>query len=217
MYDLQFVFPQEIVSLTSVRIAPGVSPRTLDVVGEDFRAVDEVLINDNISPNVVVASKTRLFAEVPAIVGANAIQTVAVVSRQLRLNARSLIRFRIGRMPSKVNGILRLMQIYLKILFTTPGSDIFSQNIGGDALRNVGRTFSKNQSGGIVSDFHLAVEATNRQIITVQGKDPNLPRDERLLSARVLSSHFSQAEAALYVSIEINSQAGRSAIANLMV
>jgi hypothetical protein len=33
----------------------------------------------------------------------------------------------------------------------------------------------------------------------------------------VLSARFNQAQAALYVSIEINSQAGRSAIANIMV
>lgn len=214
MVDLQVIFPQEVIQLTSVRTLPG-SPRSIDVLGKDFRAIDEVRINDLLSPNVVVVSRTRLIAEVPAGVG-GLVETVMVTSRQLTVTAKSLIQLKLGRVTQKVSGILRLVQLFLKILFTTPGTDIFNQRLGGGALKNLGATFSRSQSGGIISDFVLAVEATGRQIIALQARDPSVPRDERLLSAKVTSASFSQQELGLFVSVEINSQAGRSALANIL-
>jgi hypothetical protein len=215
MVDLQVVFPQEVVELTSVRTLPG-TPRAIDVLGKDFRSIDEVRINDLVSPRVVVVSRTRLLADVPEIVG-GVIESVMVTSRQLTVTPRSLIKLKIGRVASKVSGILRLVQVFLKILLTTPGTDIFSQQIGGDALKNLGATFSKSQSGAIVSDFVIAVQTTVRQIIAIQGRDPAIPRDERLLAARVMSASYSHQELGLFVSVEINSQAGQAALANILV
>ena len=215
--DFQVVFPQETIELTAVRVVAGVLPRTLEITGKDFRSIDEVRINDVVSPSVIVMSKNRLLAQVPPLVGAQAIQAIDVTSRQLTITKKSLLKFRIGQTPSKVRGILRLVQIYLKILLQTPGTDILAQRIGADALKNVGRTFGRGQGGGIVSDFVLANTTAVRQIIAIQGRDPSIPRDERLLSARVLAAQYSQRETALLVSTEINSQAGRAAVANLMV
>lgn len=215
--DFQVCFPQQVIELTAIKVAPGVTPRTLDITGKDFRSIDEVLINEVTSPSVVILGKNRLLAQIPASLGGSSVQTVNVTSRQLTLTKKSLIKFRVGHTPSKVRGILRLVQIYLKILLTTPGTDIFTQRVGADALKNIGRTFGKSQSGGIISDFVLANTTTVRQVIAIQGRDSSIPRDERLLSARVLAAQYSQQETALLVSIEINSQALRSATANLMV
>ena len=215
--DFQVVFPQTVVPLNSVRNLPGMSPRALDVVGQDFRSVDEVLINDLPSPDVVIVSKTRLLAQVPVQLVNATLTSVTVVSRQLTLSSRSLIKFRIGTTPSKVSGILRLVQVFLKILLTTTGTDIFAPRIGGNALRDIGLTFGKDQGGNVVSDFIVAVATTARQITAIQARDPSIPRDERLLAAKVLSANFNRAEAALVVSVELTSQAGRSATANVMV
>jgi hypothetical protein len=64
--DFQVVFPQQVIPLNSVRILPNMNPRSLDVIGADFSAVDEVLVNDIPSPDVVIVSKKRLLAQVPA-------------------------------------------------------------------------------------------------------------------------------------------------------
>lgn len=201
--------------MTSVRVLSG-TPRLLDVLGKDFRSVDEVRINDLVSPRVVIVSRTRLIADIPDTV-AGLVESVMVTSRQLTVTPRSLIQLKIGRVASKVSGILRLVQIFLKILLTSPGTDIFSQQVGGDALKNLGRTFGKSQSGEIVSDFVLAVQTTVRQILAIQGRDPSIPRDERLLSARVMSASYSQQELGLFVSVELISQAGQAALANILV
>lgn len=217
MVDLQVIFPQEAVALSAVMTVPGAAVRTLNVLGKDFRFVDQVRVNDILAPNFIIVSRTSLMVEVPALVGSNPIQAVEVTSRQLTVTPQSVVQFHIGSVASKVSGILRLVQIYLKVLFTTPGTDIFSQLVGGDALRSIGLTFSKSQSGSIVSDFVLAVNTTNRQILAIQGRDPSVPADERLLSSQVLSATFDVAAGALRVSVEVGSQAGQFALANIVV
>lgn len=215
--DFQVVFPQELVELTSVRVLPGISPRTLDITGKDFGAVDEVLVNGVVSPELVVVSKTRLLAQVPTAFVNQTITSVTVVSTKLSMSRRSLLRFRVGRTPSKVSGTLRLMQIFLKLLFSTPGTDIFAPRAGGAALTRIGATFGQDEGGSIVSDFVVAVGSTQRQILAIQSRDPSLPRDERLLAARVLSAGYNRNEAALIVSVELTTQAGRAAVANVTV
>ena len=215
--DFQVVFPQTVAALNNVRVLPGVAPTTLDVLGDDFSSVDSVAINQMLSPDVVILSKTRLLAQVPAQLSRSVITSVTVTTHSLTISPRSVIKFQIGQSASKVSGILRLIQVFLKILLTTPGTDIFAPRIGGGALKNLGLSFGKDQGGAVVSDLIVAVNTTTRQITTIQARDPTIPRDERLLSAQVTAANFNRAEAALVVSIEVTSQAGRSATANLFV
>ena len=214
--DLQVAFPQEAIKISSVQRVPGTSPPVLDIIGDDFTAVDEVLLNDIVATDFAVLSRTRMLATVPEGVG-DIIRTVNVTSRRLIMTEQSFLRFRISKVPSKVSGILRLVQFFTKMLFTTPTSDIFNKRLGGGALRNLGRTFSKSDTGGIISDFVVSVENTSRQIIAIQGRQPSLPQDERLLTARVSTARFSASDSALHVSTEITSQAGRAALANYTV
>lgn len=217
--DFQVVFPQEVINLTRVRFTtPGPLglPTALDITGEDFRSVDEVLINDIESPDVLILSKNRLIAQLPdSLQKSPNIVSVQVTSRQLTLTSRSMIKFRVSDQPGRVSGILRLLQLFLKVLFTTPGSDIWNKRMGGGGLSRLGTTFGSDQGGNIISDFVISVDTTQRQIIAVQGQDPRLPRDERLLSAKVTTAGFNRELGAIFVSVELTSQAGRAATANL--
>jgi len=187
----------------------------VDINGADFRSVDEVLINRMASPDVVVLSKTRLLAQVPDSMLSQEILTVNVLSRRLTVTSRSVLRFRISKTPGKVSGILRLTQKYLKILFTTPGSDIFNRSTGTGAMKAVGSTGSAGNGDDIVQNLVVAIDTATRQIISIQSRNSSLPRDERLLSAKVIRASFNKNEGAVNVAVEITSQAGRSATANL--
>ena len=216
--DLQCVFPQTIIPLTKVKIlASAALPRSLDITGKDFTSVAQVLINDVASPSVVVLSKTRLIAQVPLLLANSTLTSVTVVSNQLTVSPRSLIKFEIPMVPSKVSGILRLMQVFLKILLTTPGRDIFAPRVGGNALAPLAMSYSEDSAGGIISSIILSVTQTQRQIITIQAQDPTIPPAERLLSAAVTNAEFNREEGALIASINLISQAGTQAIANLAV
>lgn len=217
--DFQVVFPQEAIQLNRIRQVPGSgvggSPRVLEVTGVDFLSVDEVLINAIPSPEIVILSKQKMLVTVPTSLKGSRLTSVSVLSRRLTVTDRSYMRFRIGTTPGRVRGILRLVQLFLKILFTNQGSDVFSPKIGGNGLRNLGSTFGAGESGGIVSDFIISVDQTARQIVAIQSRDATIPRDERLLAARVQRAGFNKDEGALVVAVELTSQAGRSALANL--
>jgi hypothetical protein len=215
--DLQVATPQEVIPLTALSNVPGFSPRTLDIRGQDFSSIDQVLINDLPSPDVIVMSRTRLLAQVPNILSQTTVTSVTVLSNRLFITDKSLIQFIILPTPGKVSGILRLVQIFLKILFTTPGRDIFAPRIGGAGLRNVGQSFDNSEGGGVVSDLIVSCNTTQRQILAIQSKDPSLPRDERLLAAKVTSAAYNKTETALVATIEITSQTGQSAAASLML
>jgi hypothetical protein len=215
--DFQVVFPQTTVPLNSVTVQPGLNPRSLSIIGQDFTSVAQVLINNIASPDIVILSKTRLLAQVPSQLQNATLAQVTVTSTSLTLSPKSLILFQIGPQAGKVSGILRLIQIFLKVLLTTPGRDIFAPRIGGAALKDIGLTFGADQGGGIVSDIIISVDTTRKQIMAIQARDPTIPRAERLLAATVLNANYNRAEAALVVGVQLTSQAGQAATANIMV
>ena len=215
-YDVQITYPQQIINVTSVAFVPGQTIPTLQVIGDDFRSVDSVLVNEVPSPNVAVLSKTKLWTTVPPEVQGNSLLTISVVSYQFVYTDQSVVAFRAGRTNRKVSGIQQLVQLFVKVLFTTPGSDIFNQSLGGGGLTIVGSSFAKDTAGSLVSDFVIAVDNTVRQIVFLQSQQFRLPPDERLLSAKVESAKFYQQQTALVVSVALTSQAGTEALASII-
>lgn len=215
--DLMVVIPQESIAVSQVLNVPGLVPRTLHIVGADFRAVEEVLMNEVTSPSFLVLSKTELIAQVPAPLVSETISSVSVLSRRMTLTASSFLRFRLGQTAGKVRGILRLQQLFLRMLLTTPGSDIFAPSLGGGALAHLGQSVSVGDGSDIVSSLIIAVDNTSKQLIQIQGQNQAIPPDERLLSADIISSGFNKNETALLASIAISSQAGEQAVARLQM
>lgn len=216
--DFQVCFPQEAIKLNTIALTHVEGIAAITVVGEDFRAVDEVIINDIPSPDVVITSNTTLLAQLPDVLQrAPEVFSVTVLSNRFTITSRSLFRFRIGKRPGKVKGILRLLQLFIKVLLTSPGSDIFNPTAGGGVLSQVGSTFGKDASTNMMTDFVIAVTRAQRQIIAMQSREQRSPRSERLLSASVIGSQFDKLQGAFYVRIQIVNQAGQTAEGNLEV
>lgn len=215
--DVQFSYPQQVVKISSVELLQDAQVPTLRIIGDDFRAVDSVLLDDIVSPQVAIRSVTELTAVVPEEIRGKTMMEVVVVSYRASYSASSVVGFRMGPSNRKVFGIGRLVQLFLKVLLTTPGSDIFHPAQGGGALRNIGQTFSKSSAGSLVGDFVIAVDATTKQIISMQARKSRLPRDERLLSAQVRSARFDASKTALVVSVLLTSQAGTAATTNIVL
>lgn len=214
--DFQLIFPQETIDLSSVVVLPG-EPKTVEVIGEDFRAVDEVLINGTQSPSVMVVTKNTLRAQVPDLWKGNDILSVNVVSRRITLSPRSLVKFKIGRRPGKVSGIMRLMQLFLKVLFTTPGTDIFNKQLGAAGLRNIGEVIGVGDGADMLSSLVIAVDTATRQIVAMQARNPSIPLDERLMDAKIVRQGFDKSNLSVILEIELQSQSGQLAITNLEI
>lgn len=210
--DLQVTYLRDIVNVVSVSNVPGSSPRTLDVRGPDFRSVVKVEVNELQAPSYVVMSKTRLLVQVPDSMENDVISSINVLSSRLTAAERSQVYFELTNNPQKVEGIQKLVQMFLLFLMRTPGSDAWSPNTGGGVQRLVGSHFSKNATGGITAAFTLAVSRVRSQIISLQARNPRLTTDEKLASANVLSAIFSSVQSALLARVELISQSGKHAI-----
>lgn len=213
--DIQVACPQELVRVSQAVEAVGVPLRSLFIYGDDFRSAEEVLMNEVPSPSFVILTKTKILAEVPDPLKQSTITSISVLSNKLTSTARSFIRFRLGERAGKTRGILRLMQLFLKILFTTPGTDIFAPKIGGNALAHLGQSVGAEEGADVVAGLIVSVDTTAKQVVQIQGRNQAIPPDERLLAAKVLSAGFNKNETALVASIELTSQAGTSAVARL--
>ena len=87
--DLQVVFPQLLVPLTSVAIVAGTRPTMLQILGDDFSAVDGVYINDIVSPSYIILSSKKMLAQVPDSLTVYNLESVQVTSRALVMSRSS--------------------------------------------------------------------------------------------------------------------------------
>jgi hypothetical protein len=190
--------------------------RALDVQGSDFRSIDSVFINDVESPDVIIVSPTELIAQLPpGLQRVPDVQSIMVLSRQLTLSASSVLRFQIGDTPSSVSGILRLLQLFVKLLISEPGSDIMNKTLGGGLLRPLGATFGTEDGDSIRTNAVVAVDSVSKQIVAIQSRNGTLPRNERLMSAAVLGATFSRESGSMFLSVEVKNQTGVPAQLNL--
>jgi hypothetical protein len=213
--DIQFVLLQDALQLLGTREVPDLVPRSVEVVGKDFHYAVEVFINDVKSPSFVVTSSRTLIAQVPLEYATAEIRSISVLSSNFTATFKSKVSFKFGDDPSGATGIKFLMQNFLKVLLTTPGTDSFSKTVGGNALKSVGNTFDKASASAIVSDFTIAVNRTAQQIRSVQARQGGLTEDERLLSASMLHVRFDPATSTLVARVELIPASGKRAIANL--
>jgi hypothetical protein len=211
MDSIQVIRLLDVLRVNEIRNAIGVVPRSIIVKGKDFKNVEQVLINSFVAPEFVVYSTTELVAEVPEVVRDTPITDVAVLSSSLTLTDRSLVEFTFGTRPKKAKGILRLMQVFLRQLLRTPGSNIFHRRSGGGMLKRVGGVMNDKAA----ADVAIAVNNAKQYIIGAQTPERNIPPIERLLSAEISALTADPKSTALYVTVVLTSHSGVRGAATL--
>jgi hypothetical protein len=215
--DIQYIQFNDTLSLTSVSEIPDFNPRSLKISGPDFTTAVEVDINDQTAPSFVIANPRTIIVQVPDGLVSQNIRSVLVVSSNYTFNKQSVVTFRIGREPKKISGIKVLMQMFMKVFFTSPNYDSFVKSIGGSALEVVGGNTNIPTGSNIVTTVTRAVSIAADQVRALQARQSGLPDDERLLAANLLACQFNPAITGVDARVELVSQAGTSAVANLSV
>jgi hypothetical protein len=105
MDTIQVVRLLDVLRVNSARNAPGVSPRSLIIKGEDFRNVEQVIMDGFVSPSFVAYSTTELIAEVPEPLRQAVIMDVKVLSGSFTLTERSLVEFTFGTRRKRHQGL----------------------------------------------------------------------------------------------------------------
>lgn len=213
MYDMQSIQLQDVVPVRSVREISSHPTRIFRVRGIDFRSATGVYLNDIAAPAYVVESREIMVVEAPAGLGTATVESVMVVNSSFTLTDTSLVTASLGR--TQADGTLRLLQMFVKILLTTPGTDIFNPSIGGGLQQFVGRVVNDANQTDITGLFLRAVARTREQIMVMQAKIPGIPAQERLASARVVSVTFDKNTSTLRGRVALSTLAGKSALVNL--
>lgn len=214
-YQLEVVRLRDLLPVRQIsRIVPGVQPTMLELKGLDFSSADKVLINESPSPEIMIINKQTLWAQLPEFV--RKVSSIEVLSSNFTKSKEpSRMAFEIGDKTRKVNGIMKLVQLFTKWVLQSPGSDVFDPSRGGGLQEIAGKVNTTRDMQPVMTSITRAVSTTASQIRAAQQKAINLPLSERLLSATVTELNVFEAQMLAAVRVKIESFAGTEATAAL--
>lgn len=212
MKGIRLVRLLDVLPVNAARNAPGVSPRSLIVSCENLRAVDQVLLNGIESPAFVVYSETALLVMVPDVLADARITEIVVLSSQPSMTQQSLVELGVGARLTSIEGRMRLIQNFVRLLMRTTGSNIFHPTTGGSLPRMIG----KNIAPRLTADVTLAITEVRRQIVEAQSAHTGIPASERLLSAEVAAVQEDPANAQVNVTVVVTAHDRQRSAATLI-
>lgn len=214
-YQLEVVRFRDLVEVLSIpRFVPGVTPPAIEIKGEDFRSVERVVINDQNAPDFIVVNQKTIYVQIPGSV--ERIKTIEVLSSKFtRSTKASKLSYEVGPKTRKVDGILKLMQLFTKWLLQTPGSDIFNPERGGGLLALIGTVGTNKSMDSVIGAVSRSVESTVSQMRSSQINVVGLPLSEQLLSAAVTDFDIFERQMEARVKVALSSMAGEEAVTAL--
>ena len=217
-YQLEVIKFRDIVPISKIsRFVPNLPELTIEIVGDDFSSVEEVLINEMRAPEFIILNKNTLWAQLP-VAAQQQISTVEVLSSNFTKSlTSSKIQFKLGDKTRAVSGILKLVQLFTKWMLQSPGSDVFDPSRGGGLQQLIGTALTSRRMEPVMSAITRSVGDTVSQIRTVQTGQSGLPMNERLLSATVTSINVFEAQMEARAVIDIQNMAGENALSSLQL
>ena len=217
MADLQVAYLRDVMPVSRIEPLSTATP-SIRIIGRNMTHATIVLINGLESPLFIPISDSEVVAEIPTSIVNDLIRSVAVLSSRMGSVDRSVLVFRLGGTSSKVSGIQRLVQRYVLMLLSSPGSDLLNPTLGGGLLKFIGKTM-----GGVSTNDRVA--ATVQQSVTkasedlrkIQATSTGLSASEKLVSAELAGVQFDARTTTLAIRVLVDSAEGRAALANLFV
>lgn len=216
-YAFEVIRFRDLLEVTALPgFVPGLTPTTLIVRGEDLSSAETVLINEMPAPEFIIVNKTTIYAQLPE--GTGRIATIEILSSKFtRTIESSKIQFAIGDKTRKVDGILKLVQLFTKWILTSPGSDMFNPSRGGGLQQIVGQVSTTREMQPVLASITRSVTTTVNQMRTSQIGVPDLPVNERILSANLLGLSIDEAQMQARARVLIRSMGGADAVSALVL
>lgn len=214
MKDFRIITAKVILNVYSVAPVRGFLPPSILVAGEKLDRASEVLYNGiSVSEFAVVASN-RLVVKIPKSQVGQKFQDIKVLAQVSAAKADATLSLGVTTPPKTVSGIDRLVQSWVIIFMTTPGSDIFTPNSGGGAVAIIGRPTDRSGKG-VAADLAIAIERTKQEILRLQAGIQTIPPSEKLLSSSLDSIQYDQASTVTSARVIIQNMIGNSAEVSL--
>lgn len=180
----------------------------LKITGNDFTTASQVFVNGQ-EQKFIKVSNSVVLATVPK--DAQEISEVDVVISETTASKSSFFDFSIGDRPVLLKGINKVVQQFVKLLYTTVGTDVFYPSVGGDLQKWVGSNNPDNQQG-VTAKILMSVLNIVANMQTVQLAS-SLPDDEKIAAASILSVNVDPADpTSVSISVKIQTVSGVKAV-----
>lgn len=179
---------------------------SLDLRGQDFSSVRDVIINGQASPQFVQLSRQRIVARIPPLT--KSIFSVSVISSSPTATSMSTaVSIKLPTRLTTVSGLGSLVQRVTKLLLTTPTSNAFSPTQGAGFLKYIASVNPDNED--VSAKISSAISAVEEMIL----EDPShedLSPSEQLSSIQVSSIDWLRDEQKIAVSVKITNALGQT-------
>lgn len=197
-----------------IAVIPDSTPSTrISLSGRNFLSAEEVKLNGNLVAFEVVGDR-RIEIDLPESLENEYLRTVTVLSGTFTGREASVMEFKAGSHLRKVTGLLKIMQQFIKVMMTTPGSDIFHKTYGGGLLSVLSTNIDYDNSAPMIGQILTALSRTSKQIISAQSAK-RLPADEKLKSVVLLDLKLSKQDLSIDLVLGFETLAGIRAHATL--
>lgn len=203
MPALQFVEYRGAANVQQVGWLSGTNDLGVDIRGNGFVDVVEVRINGVPCPDFLEMSPSHLLASVPASQIGLGVTSVAVFTAGTGAAAAAVIQFRLVS-RAQAAGVTALVQRFLYVLLTTPGSDIFSPDVGAGLQRLLAMSMGPTTRALVAR----AVSDAETQLIRAQAREP-VPDNERLAAARLVDLRYDRNSATTSLRVELTAVSGQ--------
>jgi len=180
-------------------------PLTLDIRGESFVGVSLVLINGIPSPEYVIMSPRRILAQVPSSQLDAQLTSVRVLLARTGQTPTSVISMLSVVPGSRASGFTKLLQAFLRVLFTNPGEDMENPWLGGGLGKLVGSAGTPSE---LSSKASVGVNSAAQHLLRLQAANPVLTDAERLRSATLLLAEYDSATTSVNVRVTLTAVDG---------
>lgn len=212
MYDFKVVRAQALLKFSTIAPIRQFEPPSILVMGEKLDRAAEVIYNGFSAPEFFISSPNRLIVRIPKSQIGKDIRDLRILSNVELTREDATLSLELTKPPKTVSGMSRLIQAFVLVFLSTPGSDIFNKSSGGGARSVIGRT---GGSKGAAADLALAVDRTKAQLIQAQAGNPRIPPEERLLSATLSSVQFDEQTTTLLAEVDLRNALGDGAVVSI--
>lgn len=214
MNDIRVVNAKAQLRVFSITPIRGFLPISVLVVGEKLDRTTEVQYNGIEADEFAIASSTRLIVKVPTNQVGKPFKDLKVLSPVSVARQDAVITLGLTTPLKSVSGLDRLVQTWILIFMTTPGTDIFSPNSGGGGAAIVGRNTDRSGKG-VAADLSSAIERTKQELLRLQSSNQTIPPSEKLLSSSLETVEFDSSSTVLSARVLIQNMLGDAAEVSL--
>jgi hypothetical protein len=208
MKDFKIIDAKILLTVTGVAPVRGFFPPSIIVTGFDLNKAEQIFYNGIEIQDFIVSSNDRLMVRIPTEAIGKELREIRVTSSTQLVGKDALIKFSLPSQPKTISGIERLVQSWMIIFNTTPGSDIFDPSSGGGVKTIIGVASNGQKKSSAATDLAMAVEKTKSEMIKLQSRSSGLPPEEKLLSASLGTVSFNPNTSTLTGTIILTNMVG---------